>query len=214
MIIFDTTKNYNNGIKGILHMNVSDIEYLLTKYENKTLEAEIVSDYLSYMRETLKESQAENYYGKNFYDNPAYYRRITLGIETDEDEKLLKLLKSEVERGNIYTRKMLKNKEDIELRIIISKIELKKEEELTPEEIYILRSAYMSLYIMEEIKKANEILPIAQELYDNRGYKAQAEYKTIHDNLVIIGCSTEINESDYFDTDKVKTKKYEKTPKN
>ena len=40
------------------------------------------------------------------------------------------------------------------------------------------------------------------------------EYRVIQDNLKIIGGSSEINESDYFKIDKVKTKKYEKTPKN
>lgn len=213
MIIFDTTKNYSNNVKGILHMNIIDIEYLLTKYNKETLEKEIAPDYLLYMKDSLKESQEQNYFGKNPYTNTAYYRRVMLGIETKEDEKLLKLLKREVETEKIYTREMLKRKEEIELRTIISQFE-NKEQELIPEEIYKLRSAYMSLYIINELKRAKEILPIAQELYDNRGYKAQMEYRVIQDNLKIIGCSSEINESDYFKIDKVKTKKYEKTPKN
>lgn len=197
MVIFDTTNNFNNQIKGMLHISIMDVDYLMQKYQTSVLKSIISSDYLEVFENELEQRKNESRLSEQ------YYSILSLGIETDEDEELLKIIKNEVEQGNLFTKSNLQsiNREHLEEMIKSLKSNFVQ---LSNEELYKLRSYMMVEYIFDIIKVSNIYV---EKLYDHTALPGTLDsYKKIVSNLEFMGLSSEIIESDYFDSIKVLSK--------
>ena len=192
MVVFDNTNNFNNRIKGILYISMMDIDFLMQKYSNEELKNVIPLDYLESFEKNLKKLENE----PNL--SIQYYSVLPLGIETEKDEELLKIIKSEVEQGNLFTKKELKEFKLDELKVLIEN--LMEEDLISIKELYKLRSYMMADFIIEEIGKANKLI---ESLFLTNTHESAKE---IYLNLKHMGLSSEIVESDYFLENKVMKK--------
>lgn len=194
MVIFDNTNNFNNTIKGILYINMMDVDYLMNKYQSALLNSMVLSDYIEVFNQELDQIKNQNKLSEQ------YYSILSLGIETDEDEQLLKIIKREVEQGNLFTKSLLKsiNNDNLKLLIKLLKNNIKQ---LGNEGLYKLRSYMMAEYIFDIIEISNIYL---EKSYDHDISPGTLKlYKNIVSNLEFMGFSSEIVESDYFNDDKV-----------
>lgn len=205
MVIFDTKNNYNGQIKGMLYLSIMDVDYVVSKYGIDTLKRTIPLDYAECFEDELRERTDEGKFSIQ------YYPVLSLGIETDNDEKLLDILSDEVTHGNIFTKKELQalSKEELEQRISeISYVE-QIPERATIEEIYKLRSYQMAKFIIENIERANRSVDIAYQTRENgcslQEKKALEDSSNIRNILISLGLSDDIEESDYFVKEKQKT---------
>ncbi len=195
MVIFDTTNNFDNQIKGVLYMSMMDVDYLVQKYQISFLKSRIPLDYIKAFEDELEQRKNE------YRLSVQYYSILTLGIETTEDEELLKIIKNEVEQGNLFTRSHLQSISREDLKNLIKSLG-NRFPQLRNEELYQLRSYMMSEYIFGEIELANIYV---QQLYENTARRGTLDdYKNIISNLESIGASSEIIESDYFNSTRVK----------
>ena len=189
MVIFDTTNNFNGQIKGMLYMSMMDVDYLAQKYQISFLKSRIPLDYVEAFEDELEQRKNE------YRLSVQYYSILTLGIETAEDEELLKIIKNEVEQGNLFTRSHLQSISREDLKDLIKSLGSHLAQ-LSNEELYQLRSYMMSEYIFNEIELANIFV---QQLYEHTARRGTLDdYKNIISNLESIGASSEIIESDYF----------------
>ncbi len=188
MVIYDTNNNFNNSIKGMLHISMMDVDYLVHKYQLPGLKEMIPSDYVDAFESELEERKNEGQLSEQ------YYAILSLGIETDEDEELLRIIKSEVEQGNLFTKSDLQSIKRKDLEDLINPLK-SRESELSDEELYKLRSYLMDKYIIESIEKANRNLEAFKQF---RSYTYSNSYNTIVTNLESIGLSKDIVELDYF----------------
>lgn len=195
VVIFDTTNNFDNQIKGVLYMSMMDVDYLVQKYQISFLKSRIPLDYIKAFEDELEQRKNE------YRLSVQYYSILTLGIETTEDEELLKIIKNEVEQGNLFTRSHLQSISREDLKNLIKSLG-NRFPQLSNEELYQLRSYMMSEYIFGEIELANIYV---QQLYENTARRGTLDdYKNIISNLESIGASSEIIESDYFNSTRVK----------
>lgn len=195
VVIFDTTNNFDNQIKGVLYMSMMDVDYLVQKYQISFLKSRIPLDYIKAFEDELEQRKNE------YRLSVQYYSILTLGIETTEDEELLKIIKNEVEQGNLFTRSHLQSISREDLKNLIKSLG-NRFPQLRNEELYQLRSYMMSEYIFGEIELANIYV---QQLYENTARRGTLDdYKNIISNLESIGASSEIIESDYFNSTRVK----------
>ena len=195
VVIFDTTNSFNNQIKGMLYMSMMDVDYLVQKYQISFLKSRIPLDYVETFEDELEQRKNE------YRLSVQYYSILALGIETAEDEELLKIIKNEVEQGNLFTRSHLQSISREDLKDLIKSLG-DHFAQLSNEELYQLRSYMMSEYIFGEIELANIYV---QQLYENTARRGTLdEYKNIISNLRTIGASSEIIESDYFNSTRVK----------
>ena len=125
---------------------------------------------------------------------------MPLGIETAEDEELLSIIKNEVEQGNLFTRSHLQSISRADLKDLIKSLKIKVGP-LSIEELYQLRSYMMSEYIFDQIELANKYVKRLYEYSAQRG--TLDEYQNIISNLEAMGASSEIIESDYFNSTRV-----------
>ena len=194
MVIFDTTNNFNGRIKGMLYMSIMDVDYLVKKYQIPFLKSRIPLDYVEAYKEKKKKK-------KNEYSlSVQYYSVLPLGIETAEDEELLSIIKNEVEQGNLFTRSHLQSISRADLKDLIKSLKIKVGP-LSIEELYQLRSYMMSEYIFDQIELANKYVKRLYEYSAQRG--TLDEYQNIISNLEAMGASSEIIESDYFNSTRV-----------
>ena len=59
MVIFDTTNNFNNQIKGMLYISIMDVDYLMQKYQASVLKSMIPSDYVEAFEDELEQRKNE-----------------------------------------------------------------------------------------------------------------------------------------------------------
>ena len=137
MVIFDTTNNFNGQIKGMLYMSMMDVDYLAQKYQISFLKSRIPLDYVEAFEDELEQRKNE------YRLSVQYYSILTLGIETAEDEELLKIIKNEVEQGNLFTRSHLQSISREDLKDLIKSLGSHLAQ-LSNEELYQLRSYMMS----------------------------------------------------------------------
>ncbi len=197
MVIFDTTNNFNNQIKGMLYISIMDVDYLMQKYQASVLKSMIPSDYVEAFEDELE--QRKNEYSLSVQ----YYSVLRLGIESTEDEELLRLIKNEIEQRNLFTRSHLQSisREDLKELIRTLRINLAQ---LSNEELYKLRSYMMSEYIYGAIELANKYV---KKLYGHSVLPGTLDsYQNIISNLEFMGASSEIIESDYFNSVEVLSK--------
>ncbi len=194
MVIFDTTNNFNGRIKGMLYMSIMDVDYLVQKYQIPFLKSRIPLDYVEAFEDELE--QRKNEYSLSVQ----YYSVLPLGIETAEDEELLSIIKNEVEQGNLFTRSHLQSISRADLKDLIKSLKIKVGP-LSIEELYQLRSYMMSEYIFDQIELANKYVKRLYEYSAQRG--TLDEYQNIISNLEAMGASSEIIESDYFNSTRV-----------
>ena len=116
MVIFDTTNNFNNQIKGMLYMSMMDVDYLVQKYQISFLKSRIPLDYVETFEDELEQRKNE------YRLSVQYYSILTLGIETAEDEELLKIIKNEVEQGILFTRSHLQSISREDLKDLIKSL--------------------------------------------------------------------------------------------
>ena len=187
MVIYDTKNNYEGRIRGMLYLSLMDVDYLLKKYGEEELKKRLPNDYVDHFINELAL--------RNGYDiiSVQYYPVLNVGIETEADEELLKLIKEEVKQGNLYTKNTLVNIPKEELTLGINALK-PKTSLLNNEELYKLRSYMLSVYAQEMIDKANSKVQIGYET----GYYSGEEFRQIVHDLKAIGASSEIEESDYF----------------
>ena len=189
MVIFDTTNNYNNQIKGMLHMSIMDVDYLMQKYQAPFLKSMTSVDYVKIFEDELKQRKNEDKLSEQ------YYSILSLGIETDKDEELLKIIKNEVEQGNLFTKSTLQAINHHDLKNSIKSL-TDNADRLDNENLYKLRSYMMVECICDAIEKA--------KTYEERLYNHTAtpgvlsSYENIVSNLEAMGLSSKITESDYF----------------
>ena len=55
VVIFDTTNNFNNQIKGMLYMSMMDVDYLVQKYQISFLKSRIPLDYVETFEDELEQ---------------------------------------------------------------------------------------------------------------------------------------------------------------
>ena len=187
MVIYDTKNNYEGRIRGMLYLSLMDVDYLLKKYGEEELKKRLPNDYVDHFINELAL--------RNGYDiiSVQYYPVLNVGIETEADEELLKLIKEEVKQGNLYTKSTLVSIPKEELTLGINALK-PKTSLLNNEELYKLRSYMLSVYAQEMIDKANSKVQIGYET----GYYSGEEFRQIVHDLKAIGASSEIEESDYF----------------
>ena len=187
MIFYDTDNYKNTKAKGMLYISLMDVDYLIEKYGLDDLKKDIPNDYIDYMDEELKKIS-----DRDLLDI-SYYGALQMGIETEKDENLLELIRKEVQNGNLFPKKQLKKLSKDELETLIQ--ELIKQDELTDEDLYKLRSYQMAVYIIDQITRANDMQISG---YTEGGFDVK-KYKTIISNLDAIGLNSNIKESTYFD---------------
>lgn len=193
MVIFDT-KNKTKNTLGTLYLSVSDIDYLIKKYGKSILPKKIEKIIKEYFND-------EDYYSNDPCDcSYAFYAIVPINI-TNKEVEFLKIIKEEIKKGNIFTRKLLTT---IPEKIIDSRLDelaiIKKKRELSNEELYMLRSFTLASLIAE-VK--NDILTILDGWDKDKLYDVCA-YKECIDDLKQVGIDSKIYESDYF---KLKIKK-------
>ena len=178
-------------------MSMMDVDYLVQKYQTSFLKSRIPLDYVETFEDELEQRKNEDRLSVQ------YYSILALGIETAEDEELLKIIKNEVEQGNLFTRCHLQSISREDLKDLIKSLR-NHFAQLSNEELYQLRSYMMSEYIFGEIELANIYV---QQLYENTARRGTLDdYKNIISNLEAIGASSEIIESDYFNNVKTLSK--------
>lgn len=187
MIFYDTDNYKNTKAKGMLYISLMDVDYLIEKYGLDDLKKDIPNDYIDYMDEELKKIS-----DRDLLDI-SYYGALQMGIETEKDENLLELIRKEVQNGNLFPKKQLKKLSKDELETLIQ--ELIKQDELTDEDLYKLRSYQMAVYIIDQITRAHDMQISG---YTEGGFDVK-KYKTIISNLDAIGLNSNIKESTYFD---------------
>lgn len=200
MVIFDSTNNFNNQIKGMLHISIMDIDYLMSKY-SQTLKTRIPADYVCAFENELERRKNEDKLSEQ------YYSVLKLGIETDSDEELLKIIKSEIKQGNLFTKNNLQSIKREDLEDLISQLK-NKNGQLSDEELYKLRSYMMVDFIFNAIETSNRCI---EHLYEAPAslYTAR-EYKNNMSDLEAIGLSSNIVESDYFENNERRLLYYER----
>lgn len=151
MVIYDTKNNYGGRIKGMLYMSMMDVDYLVKKYGSMELREMIPEDYVEGFERELNDRVREDVLSRQ------YYSILPIGIETENDERLLSLLSQEVEMGNLFAKSQLSaltleqleeelaNLEDVKLDI----------EEASLEDIYKVRSYMMARFIITSVENYN-----------------------------------------------------------
>lgn len=207
MVIYDTEKKYINKtsgvpseIRGILYLNIYDIDYLVSKYSIEELKELIPNDYVKEFEDGLFIISTQDKLSQE------YFSIIPLPIETDEDETLLDIIRKEVDEGNMFTKKQLKHltKEQID-EVNCQNINL-----ISYEELYKIRSYKMLRYILKISTIANEYMKIRYEnvtyynsINETRFKSAENEHKKCLKDLEVVGFSSSIIESDYFERPKL-----------
>lgn len=187
--------NINGKIRGRLYLNAYDVDYLVSKY-GSYLKSSISSDYIETFEKELNKRKKESALSVQWY--PV----LSLGIETDEDEELIKIISQEISEGNMLTRKQLQELsiEELEERIAsYPSVESVAKSILPPEELYKLRSYQMAKFIIDSIELGNKLV---SRLYSNPSPQSkacdEAEYLKCVQSLEAVGASTKIEDSDYF----------------
>lgn len=189
MIIFDTRNNYDGKIKGMLYISLMDADYLVSTYGLDKLKDMIPLDYAEHFASELEK------YKKERTLSSQYYAVMGLGIESEDDERLLDLLRQEVEMGNLFTKSQLSSITEDEIDILLAEARKNyiKDE---PRSLYKLRSYMMSQYIMFSIGEYNKSVEGAYEgvnVVSNQDYIMK-----MSNNWESMGISSDIEESDYF----------------
>ena len=198
MVIFDTENNNKGKAKGRLHLNVMDIDYIVSKYGIDELSKFIHMDYIDCFKRELNKRKGEDAFSVQ------YFASLNLGIESEYDENLLNLIKSEVADGMMFTKKDLVSMDETELDQIIDEIECVSTN-YSQENLYKIRSYKMVKFISQNIAESQDIIRKLHEPYPSEDRAdLELEYRTIMKNLVFIGLSKDIAESDYFSVKKIK----------
>lgn len=192
MVIYDNVSCKGTEFRGILYMNAFDADYLIKKYGVNGLKEAIPYDYIDLLDENVKMPQSVDQFSEY------YYPLLNLGIQTDEDENLLKLIKSEVKQGNMFTRKKLISIPCATLPDRIAELEEKGISSL--EDIYKKRSYQLSKWINQKMELVRKI---EAEGYES-GYFDYNEFSRTTHNLKAVGASSNIIDSDYFDVEDFK----------
>ena len=222
MVIYDTENNYNGKILGTLYLSVADAEYLEKKYTTKELYNLISYDYAETIHEEADLASMEGPLSVQ------YYAAITLGIENERDERLIKILREEILEGNLFTKSSLEGITESVANDLITELLKDKEVsfksqikegltrvtyqlktyDLTLEELYKLRSYEMVKYILRSIDEANRQRSIMNESIGNYDFNDEKAYHRANDkllqiirNLENLGLSGDIKESTYFKAD-------------
>lgn len=199
MVIYD--KNNNNGglSKGTLYLSIMDIDYIVLKYGISYLFEQLPEDYVECFINELKSREKEDKLSIQ------YYPTLQLGIETEEDTRLLEIISEEVKNGNLCTKKELQSLSLEELEKRLSDMEYVKQNinSATLEEIYRYRSYEMSKFIINCINDSNLLVSKMYEAQANGNVRHHnnlyKEYCANVENLQFIGVSSDIQESDYFE---------------
>ena len=196
MVIYDTKNNNNGQARGTLYISAYDVDYLVAKYEIY-LKNSIPLNYANCFEEEINKRKKEDVLSVQ------WYAILQLGIESDEDEELLKIISQEVSEGNMVTRKQLQELSEEELDERIAKYPRvhKDIESLPIQDIYRLRSYRLAKFIISGIADANKLV---DRLYNDpspsRKVRDERELLKYSENLVNVGASADIKDSDYFQT--------------
>lgn len=216
MVIYDTKNNYENRILGMLYLSVADADYLLNKYTKKGIYEMISTDYAQTFYEEADLASMEGPLSVQ------YGAIISLGIENERDERIITLIKQEIEEGVIFTKSSLENITESDAHDLISEL-LKGNEsstsamlkdnktrvtyqgdtyDLSNEDLYRLRNYLLVLNILEHIEDAKKYKARIDATFGNYEYD-EREYQRYHNkymqvirNLENMGLSSEIYESD------------------
>lgn len=193
MVIYDTKDNYDGTIKGRLYMSMIDVDYLVKKYGSSELRGMIPEDYVEAFENELKKRERERIF------SPQYYAMLPIGIETEEDERLLSLLSQEVEMGNIFAKSQLSS---LTIEQLASEIKELNGVKLNPreaslEDIYKLRSFMMAEFIITSIQGFNRSVDKAYLGINIRN--SQRDIINNSNNFKALGITSDITESEYFD---------------
>lgn len=190
MIIFDTNNNFDGKIKGMLYLSLMDADYLVKKYGVEELKGMIPEDYALHLASEVERHKNERTY------SPQYYAVIKLGIESEDDERILFLLSQEVEMGNLFTKSQLSSLSEEKVNTLVCELENKEE----PDNIdvtYKLRSFMMARYILSSIDSFNRSVDKA---YQGIGIiPNEMNIIQTNKNWENMGVSSDIKESAYFD---------------
>lgn len=193
MVIYDTKNNYDGMIKGRLYISMLDVDYLVKKYGTSTLREMIPEDYVDAFEKELKARERERIL------SPQYYAILPIGIENEDDERLLSLLSQEVEMGNMLTKSQLSS---LTLEELEEKMESLESVKLRPkdasiEDLYKLRSYQMSEFIMTSIQSFNNSV---RRAYLGVGIQnSERDIINRSKDFEAMGITSDIEESDYFD---------------
>ena len=196
MVIYDTKNNFDGQARGMLYISAYDIAYLCAKY-GEDLKCSIPLDYFEAFEHELAKRKQEDVLSVQ------WYAMLPIGIETDEDEELLKIIAQEVSEGNMMTRKQLQK---------LSYEELLEKTDKYPgvygtinrlpiEDMYKLRSYEVARCIIDTITGGNQIV---EELHDHpdwetdRKRKKKDTYAKYMESLKAMGADEDIVDSDYF----------------
>lgn len=200
MVIYDTKNNFNGKIKGMLYLSAYDVDYLLTKY-GAELKKKLPEDYTNIFDKEISKREKEDRLSVQ------WYAMLSLGIETDKDEELLKVIAQEISEGNMLTRKQLQSLSEAELDKKIKEFHLTNGEysdyspNLSPQEIYKIRSYYLSKTILDSMDDANKKIDSLNndpDAYYKEKYKQ--EIALYLEELKHLGADGDIVDSDYFET--------------
>ena len=197
MVIYDT-KNNNGGLaKGQLHLNVIDIDYIVSKYGIDELSKLIPQDYVDSFQEELNKIKNEHNLSHQYYLS-TYFR-----IDTKHDEKLLYIIQSEIDAGVIFTKKELSEIKEGDLDSKISEILTLSynSEDLKPDQLYKLRSYKMAQFVFDDFNSCKKLEEISlRDESSVRREEAKTGYFASRNNLIYMGLSEDIYESNYFES--------------
>ncbi len=200
MIIFDTKNNYDGQIKGMLYLSMMDVDYLMKKYGSEDLKKMIPVDYVEHFESELRDREKEDAFSIQ------YYAILSLGIENENDERLLTLLSQEVEMGNLLTKSQLSKLPEEKLENLIAELQEEKEEK-SLEDIYRLRSFMMAKFILTSIGDYNKSV---ERAYQGIGLiPNQANIIETSKNWKAMGVSSDIEESNYFEKAVLMAKRFD-----
>lgn len=192
MVIYDQTKTMDDLYKGKLYLNVFDIDYLFSMYQEDYLSSIISADLIKSLKAELETKKTDSPL------SPSYFQTFSFYIQNANDEELLHLLAKEIKKGNLFTRSDLKKMKEQELTDTLEDFDLSLQglKNLTILELYRVRSFKMLLYMMERIKTMNrEVIDPTNHIY--KGSIRQTK-KKIEEFVEEIGFSSSIIESSYF----------------
>jgi len=200
MVIYDMKDNHKGKIKGMLYLNIIDVDYIVSKYGIDALKSMLPMDYVECFDSELKQICNEHKLSEQ------YYSIVSLGIETESDQRLLDILRDEVAAGIIFSKQELRSISTEEVRTRIEEMSYveQKVDEVTPEELYKFRSYKMAEYIIATIEDSNSKtkkmyeIAVKESPSSMRYMRLYREYITNIENLKVVGLSSTIEESNYF----------------
>jgi len=197
MVILDTLGKINKENKNILYLNTMDIDYIVSKYGLDLLKEMLPAEYIEGIEISLNFVQNKE---KDSYD---YCARNAFDIVNLNDDKLLEILSSEITNGNILTKSQFMNCINEDLKVIIEQItQLEKEDNLSLEELYKLRTYRMAYYVKVSLSYAGltnyEVFNGNEYSFELRSKVDEKVKKICEERLNAVGLSDEIIESDYF----------------